>query len=138
MEPGYIAAICGLVGAIIGAASTAVVTYITQRHETKRMLTANLVAAGFEQWKEYFATYKTGKAGGILYPPEIYIFNLAQFAALIEKAGSLSDADLAQEIRSYSAKVNLVSHEYEIENAARHTASDVCSGKSPVNQRGNF
>ena len=132
MEPGYVAAICGLAGAIIGAASTAVVTYITQRQETRRRLTAALVTAGLEQWKEYLATYKAGMADSVLYTPEVYIFHLAQFAPLIEKAGSISDADLAQEIRAYFAKIELVAHEYHVANAARDAASDGRSSENAI------
>lgn len=125
----YIAAICGLAGAVIGAMSVAIVTYITQRQETRRRLVSSLVAAGLEQWKEYFAAYKSGhiRQGSALYPPEVYIFHIAQFASLVEKAGSISDAELAKEIRSYFAKINLITHECQIADAARKTAPETCN-----------
>ena len=136
MEAGYIAALCGLAGAIIGSASTAIVTYITQRQETRRKLLSALVSAGLEQWKQYFGTYKAGHSGSSLYTPEVYIFALVQFASLIEKNRTLSDAQLIQEIRAYFAKINLVTHEYEAANAARQAASGVHGGDNATADKG--
>lgn len=135
----YIAAICGLAGAVIGATSVAIVTYITQRQETRRRLISSLVAAGLEQWKEYFSAYKSEhrQQGSILYPPEVYIFHIAQFAPLIERAGTLSDAQLAKEIRLYFAKIDLVAHECEMADAARKAARDACGGDDVTPKHGN-
>lgn len=138
MGPEYIAAICGLVGTVIGAASVAIVTYITQRQETRRRLISSLVAAGLEQWKEYLSAYKSDQVPqcSTLYSPEVYIFHITQFAPLIEKAGSISDSELAQEIRTYFAKVNLITHECEIAEAARKAARKTCNNGDVTSRYG--
>lgn len=113
MDSAWIPALCGLAGALVGALASAVGVFVAQREATKREHVSELVKAGMQQWAAYHHDFAVGRAKTALYPPVAYFLGLAQLAPLLVEADKVSDEMLAKRLRTYFAKVKVITDECE-------------------------
>jgi len=79
-----IPAIYTVLGAIIGAAGTIIITVINKKSEEKKQLRELAFKAGIENWKEGCEFAK--RQGGTVYPLDMFILNMKLFSEkLLEK-----------------------------------------------------
>jgi hypothetical protein len=79
-----IPAIYTVLGAIIGAAGTIIITVINKKTEEKKQLRELAFKAGIENWKEGCEFAK--RQGGTVYPLDMFILNMKLFSEkLFEK-----------------------------------------------------
>lgn len=128
----YLPAFCALAGAVIGAASVAFVTWITQRQETKRRLLATLIECGFEEWKTHIEIADKRKSAKPIAPPWAYILVMTSYAPLLEHAGDFSDAEIRKKIRKIAGISNTIIKESKMACAP----GDVDKTESPERSRG--
>lgn len=117
--PQYFGAICALAGAVIGAASAAIVTWITQRQETKRRVIASLIESGMKEWEAMFDLLSKPKANSVL-PPWAFILALSQYAELLEKAPDMKEDELIRLIAKIDKRTQLISSECQKLDNQKH------------------
>lgn len=81
MKPEVIALVGTLIGALVGAGSTLVVTWIRSRVEERKHLRQLVFQAGTENWKQ--GLQLAMRQGGRLAPLEDFLVNMAGFAQFV-------------------------------------------------------
>jgi len=75
MHPATYGMIGALLGSIIGAGGTILVTFINKRAETRRHSRELAVKWAIESWRTHFEAMMTSKRGQTIVPVEDYIFH---------------------------------------------------------------
>lgn len=130
---GWFAALCALLGAVVGAGSVGFVTWITQRQETRRRVAAAMIDGGMKEWAEHFGRLPKTPARSVL-PPWAYAIAMAQHAEAIEKSGGLTDAEMRKLIEKIFKRQELINAEcrrLDQESRRAHAAD----GGSSANMR---
>ena len=125
--------VAALLGAAIGSLSSLVMTWIIQRHETRRKLDEALIKAGMDQWSKYFdVTLARTAGGGHLWSPEVYIFHLCQFAGILHRADKLSDKEIELRVRDAFHNIEVFCHSTEEADTARRKRKAMDAAASSV------